>query len=278
MGLQARLEAGRHAVLGAGAALLSLRGAALAAVERDYDQLKTAADNAAEGWVVGLLKGTFPGDVFIAEEDVDARRGHWSGRLPARYWTVDALDGTRSFAEGYDGFCVQVAYIEDGRVLLGLVYEPVREMLYWAVRGRGAVREHRGTVTTLRLERTVTWPHAPVFVDSKPPRGAVGEVMRQVGGTFLECGSIGLKICRVADGTADVFAKALRFKIWDVAPGELILDEAGGCLTDWRGQRPDYAGRELVYQNLIAAADGLIEQARAAVNAIPSPTASPLHT
>jgi 3'-phosphoadenosine 5'-phosphosulfate (PAPS) 3'-phosphatase len=81
----------------------------------------------------------------------------------------------------------------------------------------------------------------------------------RVSGEFIECGSIGLKICRVADGSADVFAKELTFKLWDVAPGDLILREAGGRLGLWTGEAIPFNTKQVYFENLLAAPSGLFE-------------------
>ena len=100
----ARIQVAVEAVMSGGAALATLRGAQIQGKELD-SQLKTAVDLAAEGWVLGLLRGSFPEDRFLAEE-LYAERPEWS--VDDRpFWTIDALDGTRSYVEGFPGFCVK---------------------------------------------------------------------------------------------------------------------------------------------------------------------------
>jgi len=94
-------------------------------------------------------------------------------------------------------------------------------------------------------------------VDSTYPRGPIGQLLTLNNGQFLECGSIGLKICRVADGEAHVFAKALTFKIWDVAPGQLVLTEAGGRLALWDDSDILYGTQQVYFDDLVAAPKGL---------------------
>lgn len=244
-----RLDVAKEAVRTAGAGLMSLRGKAIAA-RSEGDQLKTAADAAAEGWVLGYLKTFFPEDLYLAEETYESHGQLW--KASDSYWTVDALDGTRSFAEGYDGFCVQVAYIEKGEVQLGVVYEPVRDVLYWGSQGNGAFAAIRQSNPQPLLVKTPTT--STIFIDSKKPEGVVSSLMMQSATSFLECGSIGLKICRVAEGKADVFAKSFRFKTWDVAPGDVILREAGGRLGLWSGESIYYDRSTVHYNDILATA------------------------
>jgi 3'(2'), 5'-bisphosphate nucleotidase len=252
-----RLRAAVEAVTSAGAALVSLRGAPVKGQELG-SQLKTAVDLAAEGWVLGLLEGSFTGDRFLAEERHAAGRGLTPGDEP--FWTVDALDGTRSYVEGYPGFCVQVAYVDRGRPVFGAVAEPVAGKCYVALEGAGAhvIDVASGQCTRLPRRSLATWPAGPRFVDSTPPGGAVGALATRLGAVHVECGSVGLKACRVAASQADVYAKAFAFRLWDVAPIEMLLRETGAALRLWSGQPIDYSGDTVEFRNLCAAPEGLM--------------------
>lgn len=254
----ARLDAARRAAESAGTALITLRGARILGREAPGGQLKTAVDQAAEGWVVGYLRALFPEDSFLCEELFEQATLKWDA--PRAYWTIDALDGTRSFVEGFDGFCVQVAYIQDGQVQLGVVHEPVRQVTYWALAGEGAfVQTSPVSDYRMVLQAARSWPTHPIFVDSTRPTGIVRNMLTQTSGEFLECGSFGLKICRVADGSADLFIKEVTYKLWDVAPGALILHEAGGRLGLWTGETIPFNTKQVYFENLLAAPSGLFE-------------------
>jgi 3'(2'), 5'-bisphosphate nucleotidase len=246
-----RLEAAIFAVEGAGAALNRLRGQMISTREGAAGQLKTPIDKAAEGWILGFLGDIFISDAFLAEEQFDELCGEWVNA--GSYWIVDALDGTRSFIEGYAGFCVQVAYIDNGLIRLGIVHEPARQISFMAIRESGSYRKNAdGSFSRLLLPHIGDWPGSPVFVDSTYPKGTVGRLLADKNGNFLECGSIGLKICRVAEGAAHLFIKELIFKTWDVAPGDLILSEAGGKLGLWSGDVVLYDRNRIHYANVIA--------------------------
>jgi 3'(2'), 5'-bisphosphate nucleotidase len=257
--LAQRLSTAVDAVTSAGAALMSLRGAAVSSRELG-SQLKTSVDVAAESWVLALLRGRFPEDRFLAEE-AHAESDSWgAGRAEGDpFWTVDALDGTRSYVEGYDGFCVQLAYIDQGRAILGVVAEPVAGRCLVAVDGCGAYEVAGAASRTLEARTSIAWPARPRFVDSTLPSGRIGRLFAERHGEFVECGSVGLKACRVAEGRADVYAKEFTFRLWDVAPAEVILRETGCGLRLLQGDPIDYSGRRVEFKDLIAAPLGLLE-------------------
>ncbi len=254
--IQARFSIARATVEAVGAALMSLRDKDTFARESLGGQLKTPVDKAAESWIVTYILSFYPSDRVLAEESFEEQGDPWDA--PSAFWTVDSLDGTRSFIGGFDGFCVQVAYVVDGAPVLGIIHEPVRQMTYWAIRGHGAYKQQLNSkLQRLHLPVYSGWPTRPVFVDSTYPKGPIGQLLAAHNGQFLECGSIGLKICRVAEGDAHVFAKALTFKLWDVAPGQLLLDEAGGRLTLWDGSDIFYNTQQVYFDNLIAVPESL---------------------
>lgn len=257
-GYEARLSAAVEAVEGAGQALLAVRGRP-GTVGTIGDQLKTAFDEAAEGWVLGYLRGLFSDDRFMAEEAYEP--GQFELSKGSAYWTIDALDGTRSFVEGFAGFCVQVAYVDQGQPRIGVIYEPVSGTLYSAVAGQGAHRRNPdGTFAPLRREKqgrssTVRW------IDSTLPEGETERrLFKKYNPQFVECGSVGLKLCRIAEDTADLLVKRFRFKMWDVAPGHVLLKEAGVYIGVWDGDEIDYTnGRDRGCRGLVVAPPKLFD-------------------
>lgn len=254
-----------QAVRGAGDALLAIRGEHVTSRE-EGDQLKTSVDQAAEGWVLGFMRGSLPRDPFLSEEEFEGRGVGW--QPPDAFWTVDALDGTRSFVDGFDGFCVQVAFIERGVPVLGIVHEPVEQRTFVAARDHGAfVRMSDASWHPLVRRGAPDKPWR--FVDSVPPKGSIGELMSRHGAGFVECGSFGLKLCRVAEGHADVFAKDFRFKLWDVAPGEVLLREVGCRVGTLRGAPIPYGTNEVRFAGLLATPETIFDDVVKALEAVP---------
>src|SRR5262249_17439550 len=153
----------------------------------------------------------------------------------------------------YSGFCVQVAYVEDGEPRFGVIGEPVARTIYVAASGAGAWRLTEVTSTQLHGSQLGRLQPGVRFVDSTPPSGPIGRLFDAHAGRFVECGSVGLKICRVVEDVADVYAKRFMYKLWDVAPGEVLLREVGARLGTWDGRPIDYRGTRTHYETLLAA-------------------------
>jgi 3'(2'), 5'-bisphosphate nucleotidase len=206
-------------------------------------QFKAEADRHADELWQNALQILAPGSAVLSEENAASH----AVPLDGNYWLLDPLDGTASFAGGFPGWVTQVAWMERGRPTLAAVYAPLLDEMFLATAGGGA------TLNGQKLHAATD--EAPrSLIDNYPqPRGIAAEAMRQLGiERYVECGSIGLKICKVAAGAADVFIKDVVVRTWDVAPAALILAEAGGCLTGLDG-RPFAFADQLECIGLIAA-------------------------
>jgi 3'(2'), 5'-bisphosphate nucleotidase len=195
---------------------------------------------------------------IISEEDTTSQSIH----RPTEYWLIDPIDGTASFAQGFSGFVTQVALIQYGQPCLAAVFAPALERLYMAEKGKGA------TVNGQPMRVRTSSLQALTLVDNYPqPRGVAEYLFHNLDcANYLESGSIGLKICLVAEGKADIFVKDIFVRDWDVAPPHLVLLEAGGVLTQFTGESfvydGDYDKRGLVVTTsavLLKQINGIIE-------------------
>ena len=190
-------------------------------------QFKAEADLIADDSLRSELRRIADIDI-VSEEDVASQRPR---RLP-EYWLIDPIDGTASFAGGYSGFVCQAALVHDAQVQMSAVCAPAMHRLYLAQVGKGASLNSEPLRVRAGSEGDV------VLVDNYPqPRGIAERLYRGLPcARYLESGSIGLKICLVADGTADLFVKDVAVRDWDVAAPALILTEAGGALRRFDNQ------------------------------------------
>jgi 3'(2'),5'-bisphosphate nucleotidase len=212
-------------------------------------QVKSFADAVSEKLIISLIEAFYLKDPILSEENYEKNKKF----IPSKeFWIFDSLDGTASYCQGYDGFCVQIAYIKNGKPVIGIVHAPLMGLTYWAIAGRGAYLTAKNETKKLLLKKRSSFNKT--YIDNQPAKGNTAKALEQVGvNKFLELGSYGLKICKVAEGEADIFLKSVEFKIWDTAPGDLILEEAGGKLTLWDGNRINYSGKKIYFKNLVAA-------------------------
>jgi len=208
-------------------------------------QLKSEADLITEALIMRGLRALSPILPIVSEEDLSS---HAVDRF-SRYWLVDPIDGTASFCGGFSGFVTQLALMEGARPVLAAVYGPALDLMYVAEQGGGA------SANDVKL--AAAWQDGQiVLTDNYPQPQGIAQLLHEklpcCG--YLESGSIGLKICRVADGQADLFVKDVTVRDWDLAPGHLILMEAGGVLVDLRRREIDYGGSLEQTSGLIAAA------------------------
>ena len=194
----------------------------------DGDQLKTEADIFAHKLLVHKLLKLIKIPI-ISEED---SKSHLILR-PKKYWIIDPIDGTRSFADGYPGWVTQVALVEFGVVLNAAIYAPDLDLLYLAEKGKGSTLNGNQLIVKESCEGQVR------LIDNYPnPKGIAEKIMSELPcKEYIESGGISLKICRVADGTADLFVKDVAVRDWDVAAPMLVLKEAGGILKKGDGSK-----------------------------------------
>lgn len=183
----------------------------------------------------------------VSEEDPASL----SSPRPPRYWLIDPIDGTASYAHGFDGYVTQAALMIGEAPEVAAVFAPHHRVLYTAVRGRGA---HRDGIALPRPAPSP--PGQGVLTDNtSEPTGIARRVYDHFGyGEYLESGSISLKLCRIAEGAAHLFVKDVPVRDWDVAAPALILSEVGGRLTRLDGAPFTYRGT-YEHTGLVGAAD-----------------------
>lgn len=186
----------------------------------------TEADKAAHDLIVRELASRFPYPILSEEAPVDfPERRHW-----ARYWLVDPLDGTKDYIARNDEFTVNIALIDRGEPILGVVVVPALGLTYFAERGSGAYVRADGATRPIRNTRT--GPPA-ICLDSRfhgSPK--TRSFCDRVGITEIRAFGSALKLCRLAEGEADIYPRFNPTKEWDVAASHCILNEAGCMLID----------------------------------------------
>jgi myo-inositol-1(or 4)-monophosphatase len=255
--LHADLELALSSAWEAGAALMQAFGEGGEVRYKDPDQPVTAADLEADALLRARLRGARPEDGWLSEETADG-----PARLERdRVWIVDPLDGTRSFIRGYREFAVSVALAVSGEPVIGVVYNPARSDVCWAVRGGGAYRDRgwqggRPAGERLRLgPRDGTERPSVLASRTEIVRGEFEAF--EAAWTILPLGSTAYKLAAVAAGEGGAFVSRGPKSEWDVAAGGLIVAEAGGLVTDARGDPVRYNRADPGVHGVVAAAPGL---------------------
>ncbi|MBI3764234.1 MAG: inositol monophosphatase [Chloroflexi bacterium] len=200
---------------------------------KGYRDIVTEADVAAQSAILARLKADYPDHEILAEEG----GGDYRADDPRPTWIVDPLDGTTNYARRIPMFAVAIGLAVGGEVRVGVVYDPLRDMTFYAERGGGAyLARGGGEPERLRVSETKTLAEAVVGVDwshANDVRREVLSALSRVGlacGTMRGIGSAALGIAFVAPGWFDAYYH-FALKPWDVAGPSLIASEAGGTLT-----------------------------------------------
>ena len=243
----------------AGAAILEQYKGPLNIKQKNYDddvEPVTQADMIANDLIVTGLKREFPDDGILAEESVDTDR-----RLAkSRVWMVDPLDGTNGFIDGNGDFAVQIGLAEDGVCALGVVYQPLADVLYRAVRNGGTwierpeIQPEKVIVSNTKLLSAM---RLAASRSHRSPR--MNKVIAQLGfEEEVQRGSVGIKIGLLVEQQCDVYIHlSPRTKQWDTCAPEVILTEAGGRISDLFGYPLNYNVPDVQNRNGLVASNGV---------------------
>jgi myo-inositol-1(or 4)-monophosphatase len=225
--LTRRLEAATTVAREAGAlALRYFRDRSSLTIElKGRQDLVSEADRNVELLIRARLGALFPGDAFLGEEE--------GGVEADRLWVIDPIDGTLNFLRGLPCWAVVIAWVEAARTLLGVTYDPVNDELWSARRGAGAFRNGERIAVAPTTEPTTAL--AGVTFNFKQPADRYLALLAQLcaeGFEHRRLGSTAITLCYVADGRCDALA-TLDCRGWDVLPGLLTVEEAGGVATDF---------------------------------------------
>ena len=212
----------------AGRATLAFYGSAAAATKEDGSPV-TAADQAAEDIILPRLRALTPDIPVVSEEE--AAKGLTPEVTGARFWLVDPLDGTKEFLSGNGEFTVNIALIEHGAPVLGVVVIPARAQTFaGAGPGTATCTDAQGT----RPISTRAAPDAGLTVVGSRSHGDAAAMDAFLAGRkvaeFRAAGS-SLKLCLIAAGEADLYPRLGTTMEWDIAAGHAVLNAAGGRLT-----------------------------------------------
>ena len=214
-------------------------GKALQIENKGVIDLVTQVDKDAEAFLLQQISERFPDSQALGEEG-----GRLSGSSDSK-WFIDPIDGTTNYAHGLPIFCVSVGYAKAGELLLGVVYNPIHEELYKAERGAGAQLNGKSIqvkqVHSLGDSMLVTGFPYDIRTNSDNNLAEYARFAMRTHGV-RRLGAAALDLCYVAAGYVDGYWEK-SIKPWDIAAGALIVQEAGGTVTDINGD-PDFMSQK----------------------------------
>lgn len=212
----------------------------------------TNVDKTAEGAIIEVIRKSYPEHTIITEES-----GALEGKDGDVQWVIDPLDGTTNFVKAFPHFSVSIAIRVKGRTEVGVVYDPIRNELFTAVRGEGAkLNDIRLRVNNKQELRGSVLATGFPFKQTKymPMQFAMMNNLIADCADFRRTGSAALDLCYVAAGRVDGYFE-LNVKPWDCAAGDLIVREAGGLVCDFNGSH-----RYLTEGHIVAAAPRVVKE------------------
>lgn len=236
----------------AGADIMAIYNAGPTAVMHKADDSPlTAADLAAHVRIVAGLQQLTPDIPVVSEEGCVPDEG---ARAALVFWLVDPLDGTKEFVARNGEFTVNIALIERGRPVLGVVTVPAQNVSYWGSVGVGAYRRHAGEAVAQRL-------HVAVPREAGSPLRVMASkhhfhedtrtlIARMGAHELVQAGS-SLKFCRIAEGSADVYPRLGPTCEWDTAAAQAVVEAAGGHVCTLQGEPLRYGKAEVLNPDFV---------------------------
>ncbi|MDJ0836052.1 MAG: 3'(2'),5'-bisphosphate nucleotidase CysQ [Acidobacteriota bacterium] len=237
----------------AGRKILSFYDGDQGVTYKDDSSPLTLADRAAHHHIVDALSRQFPDIPVISEE----------GRLPdaaeraaiSRFFLVDPLDGTKEFIKRNGEFTVNIALIEDGRPVLGVVHIPVQNRSFAASAGLGArLSESGGEPRRIHAAEEPDIQALRVSMSRSHPSGQLDAFLKQLDGMRPAPLGSSLKFCSIAEGKVDFYPRFGPLCEWDTAAADIVLVEAGGVVTDLKGEPLRYNKDVMKHYGLLAVA------------------------
>lgn len=211
-----------------------VRRRALAVEAKGSQNYVSQADRTVETLIFDELRQAFPSDALLGEESASTFSGN-AGPV----WVIDPIDGTHNFLRGARYYCVSIAYVENGRREIGVVFDPEHDELFHARRGHGAWCAHADGEERIKVAKCPSLKHALVALGHhdrfpEPKYIAVRQALMDEGSAVRNMGAGALQLAHVAAGRFDAFIE-LSLNAWDALAGVLLVEEAGGYAAPFPG-------------------------------------------
>ncbi len=247
----------RSIAIEAGVAILKFYNTVNLLIVRKQDNSPvTEADLAAHNIIFQGLRNLDANIPVISEE---MPSGNINLDKCTKFWLVDPLDGTKEFIKGSSEFTVNIALIENGEPILGVVYAPIADVSYYALRGFGSFKlKKNATPQRLSVEKNCAakWR---IVASRSHKDGYLKQFLERIGSHTLSNVGSSLKLCLVAEGKADVYPRFAPTSLWDTAAGQCILEEAGGKVIQLTGEKLSYkSASNLINPSFLASSQSFL--------------------
>lgn len=205
----------------------------------------------------GLKKFGYP--IISEEQEDDDRRLSYD-----KAWLVDPLDGTKDFLNRTGEFSVMVGLVENGEPILGVVYQPVKGILYYARKGFGAYKCVGNAVPVkLKVSSKSNTQQASMFISRNHTLPAELKLAKDLGITkIIPCGSAGIKVGLIASGEGEIYVVSSgNTSEWDTCAPDIIIHEAGGFMTDMKGEKLVYNKKSFKNKNGLVVTNWVLHEA-----------------
>lgn len=230
--LQKELSLAKDLARQAGQKIMQIYGTEFAVEHKGENDPLTEADLASNEIIIAGLSESFSTDAILSEEKEDDE-----SRLNAqRIWVIDPLDGTKEFVKRNGEFTVNIGLVENGEPILGVIYAPVLDTLYYAAKGSGSHKEQEGSTQALKVSTHSVLKDFVLVKSRSHPNEHLEQFINDHKITKLQVIGSSLKGCLVASGDADVYPRFNPMWEWDVCAMHAIVTEAGGKVTDLFGK------------------------------------------
>lgn len=244
--LQAAIEA---ISIGAEIALAHFGNDELKVKLKQDSSVVTPGDLITQKAMIEYIVRRYPEDLIIAEEKDNEQFSHRNA------WIIDPIDGTKEYSRGIDSWGMHIAIVQEGEIIAGVVYFPVRKTMLIAEKGKGAfLNDRKITVSKVEDPKRTFVSVSPLGYMNQKERHAILNVATKFGS--MRSATTSLAGSFVSEGKMDVYIGSHHNRIWDNAPFVIIATEAGGRVTDWSGNNVDISA----YDSPIVISNGLVHE------------------
>ena len=210
----------------------------------------TAADYEADQYLAKFLGGEFPHDGWLSEETVDT-----SDRLEKkRVWIVDPLDGTKEFIKKLPEFCVSIGLVEDSIPVVGVIYNPISDEMFYAQKNKGAFLN----ANQIKISNVQDIKDASIVVSRSEHAKGLWNDYKSHFSSIKSIGSIAYKLGLAASSLYDITATVAPKNEWDICAGDCIINEAGGVMKKINGDSIIYNQKKTLVTDPIIATNSIL--------------------